>query len=269
MGKSSKNRSILAILAGFLLVSLAYSIINPPFEATDELRHFRFIRSLLTYRQLPVQGEEPCRSQSHHPPLYYAFAALAIAPIDISEDICDQPKFNPFWAFRFGDVGTDNKNQYFYDARSGWDAEHWAVEVARVVNILFGAGTVWLTWKIGRNLAPDQPAIATSAAAIVAFNPMFNYMSAAINNDIIAAFSSSLLLLLSLKLLNDQQGLSWQWGIKFGLVFGLAMLSKFNNAAVAAIVAIEFTFVAIVHKQWRTWLSANIAFALTTLLVSG
>ena len=80
---------IVAILLAFITLSFAYSVANPIHEATDELRHYRFVRTIATTGRLPVQGQELCRSQSHHPPLFYVLGALATAWIDTGRDICD------------------------------------------------------------------------------------------------------------------------------------------------------------------------------------
>ena len=88
------------ILLTFFILSLTYSVINPLYEATDELRHYRFVRYLVENRRLPVQGEEACRSQSHHPPLFYVLGAVATAWIQADHPLCYTPASNPFWAYR-------------------------------------------------------------------------------------------------------------------------------------------------------------------------
>src|SRR5690606_34364686 len=78
----SGRRSLFAILAAFLILGFAYSAVNPLHEATDELRHYRFVQYLIQRHSLPVQGEGSgldCTTQGHHPPLYYAAAALLTA----------------------------------------------------------------------------------------------------------------------------------------------------------------------------------------------
>src|SRR5690606_23553196 len=185
------NSSIVLILIAFLVIGFAYSVVNPLHEATDELRHYRFIQHLIQRRSLPIQGEGSgleCTVQGHHPPLYYATAALVTFWIDTGRDVCTEPPGNPFWAYRYWEVGRDNKNQYLHgpDEAFPWHGEALAAHLARVVNLLFGALTVWLTWLTARVVWPNRPALATGSAAIVAFNPMFLYLSAAINNDVVA-----------------------------------------------------------------------------------
>ena len=109
-----RNKEIALLLLVFVLVALAYSAINPLYEATDELRHYRFVRFIVENRALPVQGQVGCSAQGHHPPLFYATAALLTGWVETGRSVCDAPPDNPFWAYRYWEVGGDNKNQYLH-----------------------------------------------------------------------------------------------------------------------------------------------------------
>lgn len=245
---------LVLLLLAFILLASIYSIINPLYEATDELRHYRFVRVIATTGALPVQGEEPCRSQSHHPPLIYAVGALATAWIESAHDICYKPEENPFWAYRYWDVGRDNKNQYLHGPEEDfpWSGDALAAHIVRFLNVLVGAGVVLLTWLTARTTWPQKLGLAFGAAAIVAFNPMFLYMSGAINNDIIAAFSGTAVTYACVLLLVDPSRLTWRYGLIFGFLFGLALLSKFNLAAV--IILIE---IALIWAAWKKPIAIN------------
>jgi len=271
MNRLRANWDISLILLLFVALGLAYSVVNPLHEATDELRHYRFVRYIVANGALPVQGQEPCRSQSHHPPLYYAAGALLTGWIDTGRDICDNPPGNRFWAFRFADVGTDNKNMYLHGPEEAfpWYGEALAAHLLRALNVFIGAGAVWLTWLTGRTIWPERRALAAGGTAFVAFNPMFLYLSGAINNDVIAALSGAALLYACARLLRDPAGLSPRWGLIFGALYGLALLSKFNMAAAGALVAFAVTVVAWRRGQWRQWLQVGLLAALVTALLAG
>ena len=262
---------IVILLATFLGLAMAYSLINPLQEATDELRHYRFVRIVATEGRLPVQGEEPCRAQSHHPPLFYALAGLATAWVNTDSDICDKPAENPFWAYRYWEVGQDNKNQYLHgeDESFPWYGDALAAHIARGVNILIGVAVVFLTWATGKIIWPRRNGLALGAAASVAFNPMFLYLSAAINNDVLAALAGAAITYTSVRLLNEPQGLNWRWGAAFGLIFGLALLSKFNLAASLLLIEAVITWVAWKKKQWREWVQVNAVLIGVAFLVAG
>ncbi len=244
------------ILVAFCALSFLYSVVNPLHEATDELRHYRFVRHIVELGALPVQGEVGCSAQGHHPPLYYTVAAIVTAGVETGRDVCYEPERNPFWAYRYWDVGDDNKNQYIHgpDENFPWAGEALAAHLARIVNILFGAATVFLTWLIGRAIWEQRPFLAVGGAAIVAFNPMFLYMAGAINNDVVAAFSGALVTLACVRLLRDERGLSLRWGIILGAAYGVALMSKFNLAAVGLTIGLTVTWVAWRKRQWRQWL---------------
>lgn len=262
---------ITLLLLTFIALGLAYSIINPLHEATDELRHYRYVRYLVENHRLPVQGDEACRSQSHHPPLFYALGAVLTAWVQVDHPLCYIPPVNSFWAYRYGEVGVDNKSQYLHSASEGfpWRGDALAAHLVRGLNVLIGAVAVWLTWAMGRVLWPDREGLALSAAAFLAFNPMFLYMSGAINNDIIAACSGALISYAGLRLLHDPAGLSRRWGVWLGLAFGLALMSKFNMAAAAILIEAVICWVAWRKKQWRLWWEVNLILTGVTLLVAG
>lgn len=268
------RRSIVLILMAFLILGFAYSAINPLHEATDELRHYRFVQYLIQRHALPVQGEAgglECTAQSHHPPLYYAVAALATFWIDTGRDVCYQPPVNPFWAYRYWEVGRDNKNQYLHgpDEAFPWRGDALAAHLARVVNLLFGALTVWLTWAAARVVWPNRPALAAGSAAFVAFNPMFLYMAGAINNDVVAAAAGAAVVYGCVRLLRSERGLSWRWGVWLGVLYGLALLSKFNLAAILVVIEAAVTWVAWRRGQWRQWLVVNLLIAGVAGLLAG
>ena len=273
--------AISLILIAFVMLATLANAINPLHEATDELRHYRFVRVIATQQRLPVQGQMGCSAQGHHPPLYYGLAALVTAGINTGRDICYAPETNPFWAYRFWDVGVDNKNQYLHglDESFPWHGEALAVHLARFVNTLIGAGVVYLTWLIALTIWPQKPAMALGSMAFVAFNPMFVYMSAAINNDVIAAFSGAAVTLACVRLLVDEKGLSRRWGVIFGLLYGMALLSKFNLAMIGVLVATAVTYKAYStqkgkdakerQKIWRLWLEIGLISAGVTALIAG
>jgi hypothetical protein len=271
LSKKRLNWAIAILLLAFIILSFAYSVINPLHEATDELRHYRFVQHIVQRHSLPVQGAMACSEQGHHPPLFYATAALATGWIDTGHDICYEPPTNPFWAHHYWEVGVDNKNQYLHGEEEAfpWSGEALAAHLARLVNILFGAGVVLVTYLIGRTIWPMRPYLALGGAAIVAFNPMFLYMAGAINNDVIAALAGAAITLASVRLLRDETGLSWRWGLIFGLLYGLALMSKFNLAAIIVTVELAVTWVAWRKKQWRQWLVVNALLVLVALLIAG
>ncbi len=263
--------SLWIVLAVFVLLAVAGSVINPLHEATDELRHYRFVQHIVQLQRLPVQGEMPCQAQGHHPPLFYALGALATFWIDTGREVCAEPPLNPFWQYRYWEVGRDNKNLYLHGADEAfpWHGEALAAHLVRFVNILIGAGTVVLTWLLARVIWPTRPYLALGSVAFVAFNPMFVFMSGAINNDVIAAFSGTAVLLACVVLVQSPAGLSRRWGVVLGGLYALALMSKFSLAVVVVLIVVSVTYVAWRDKTWRLWLEVALIAGVVTAVLAG
>ncbi len=257
----------------FLILATAYSVINPLHEGTDELRHYRFVRTIVENRSLPVQGVEPCRSQSHHPPLFYALGALLTAGVDTGRDVCASPESNPFWGYRAWEVGVDNKNMYLHRPEEGfpWWGEALAAHLVRLLNVLLGAGTVILTYLTGRIIWPEHRAMAAGGAALVAFNPMFLYMAGTINNDVIAALSGAAVIYAAVRLLHRPAAVDQPVFIGFwlGVVYAAALMSKFSLAPMALPLVMALFITAHRRRQVDQLFIAGTVMAATTAALAG
>ncbi len=218
-----------------------------------------------------MQGEEPCRSQSHHPPLFYWLGAAATAGIQQTKPICHSPPVNPFWAYRFEEVGVDNKNLYLPnpDHTFPWWGEGLAAHLLRALNVMIGAGAVWVTWRAGKTVYPSSPEAALIGAALLAFNPMFLYVSGAINNDALAAFCGGLILWLCARLWRDPAGLSRRWAIMLGAAYGVSLLAKMSLAAAAVVIGATISWQAWRRQQRRLWFEAAALSIATAALLAG
>ncbi len=239
------ERIFAGLMLVFVMLAAAVSLINPLFEAPDEIRHYRYVRKLVTERTLPIQGQEEVRSQSHHPPLYYVLAALASVWVPSPHTSTYDHPLNLFWGYRNWEVGVDNKLQYWHGEaeRFPFREGFLAAMIPRWVNVLLGALTVFLTYQIGRRVWPDVPWLALGGAAVVALNPQFIYTSAAINNDVIAAACSATVLLLCVRIVQDgaeRRPLIW-----LGLAYGCALLAKLHLAAAGVLIALALL--------WEAW----------------
>jgi len=274
------NRNVYQVAIGILLMlyialAVAYSFANPIYESPDELRHVRYVRHISAHRRLPVQRAGAPRAQSHHPPLYYALGALVSGWVDVEQDVYYQPAENPFWAYRYWEVGNDNKNQYVHGParRLGpLSVPHLqgitlVVYLVRWVTALIGAGVVWLTYRIGVRVFPEQTGLALGGAALVAFNPQFLYLAGAVNNDIPAALWGATIVLVCLAVLS--RGPRLRTNVVLGLLFGLAVLTKTH--LVVLVVPIELAFCLAIwrDRDWRAFLRANLVVFGLALLVSG
>ncbi len=271
-----------------LVIATLYSVINPIHEGTDELRHYRFIQYIIQNKSLPVQGQEDCRSQSHHPPLFYMMAAVVSAGVDTGEGVCVNGQANPFWGYRQWEVGTDNKNQYIHppSEQFPWQGQARAANLARLVNVVLGGLVVIVTWLTARLVWPKNRWMAIGAIPLVAFLPQFLYMSGTLNNDVIAALAGGSVCLVCVLLINRPGPLNnpLKWGIIFGAAYSLALMSKFNLAPFGLPLGLVIIYKTLMpntltpspspepgegSQNWQSFFTAGFAFVGTTAVLAG
>ena len=217
---------------------MGVSLINPLFESTDEIRHYRYIRYLVLERALPIQGREVIRTQSHHPPLYYALSALVSGWPPTSHTAQYEHPLNPFWGYRNWEPGVDNKLQYLHTPAESLPRadEFFPAYLARWLNVLFGALTLFCAYQLGLRVW-DDAGVALATAFMVAFNAQFVYLSAAMNNDILAALLGTFVLWLCVMFLQRETP-GWRWLLALGLALGIAALAKVHLLIMGAVIAL-------------------------------
>ncbi|MGD2177566.1 MAG: glycosyltransferase family 39 protein [Anaerolineae bacterium] len=261
--------AFVVLVVVYLALSVAYSLASPIYEPTDELRHVRYVRHILTYRSLPLQRAGEPRAQSHHPPLYYALGALAARWVDVEKDVYYQPQGNPFWAYRYWEVSSDNKNQYVHRSDESFPFKGVAlvVYVVRWMTVLIGAGTVWLTYRVAQEVFPTQPALALGGAALVAFNPQFLHLSGAVSNDVPAALCGAAVLLLCVRLVRE--GPSVRADMMLGGLLGLSLLTKFHLLALLAPILVAYLVSTWPTRNWRAFIRGAVTILGLTAILSG
>jgi 4-amino-4-deoxy-L-arabinose transferase-like glycosyltransferase len=260
---------LVVLLAAYLVLAVGYSVVTPIYEPTDEIRHFRYVRHLAVYRRLPVQSADGPRAQSHHPPLYYALGALVSWWVPIRQEVYYEPPRNPHWTSCYDEVSVYNKNQYIQrvEERFPYRGVTLAVHVVRWLSVLIGAGVVWLTFRLGREVFPDRPALAMGGASIVAFNPQFLHLSGAVNNDVPAAFWGAAILLACVRVI--RRGPDLRSDVTLGILYGLALLTKFHLLALAVPIGLAYALAAWRSRGWRHLLRGGAVILSVAALVSG
>jgi len=267
--------AIALILAAFVALSIAYSLVAPIFEAPDEIYHYFFIKHLADGKGLPVQSPENTglwEQEGSQPPLYYLMAALATFWMDTSdaEDL--------LWRNPQANIGTPldpgNKNVIVHTQRESGFATPFrgtalAVHIVRLLSVLLGTGTVFLTYRLALEVFPDHEHLAVGAAAINAFIPQFLFISGAVNNDNLVTLLSSLTLLLLIRLVRNIQypipNTKWisdiGYWVLLGVVLGLACLSKLSGLGLLILTAIILIVEAYRRRSARPLVGGMIALA--------
>jgi len=293
------------ILALILILSTAlgviYSVVVPPFEASDEKWHYPMVKYIADNWALPVQEpgvETPWRQEGSQPPLYYALAAAATFWIDTS-DMETVRHLNPY--VDAGATPDGNVNLVVHHpARElfPWRGTVLAVHIVRLLSVLMGTVAVYLTYLIVRQVLPDNPALALGAAAIHAFTPMVVFISGSVNNDNLVVPLCSLALLMLLRMINPKPVLSKAEGsptcpeqsrracpeqsrripnpksltaryLLLGFVLGLAALTKTTSLALTVLTAFVVVVRAVRRRSWGEFFLGGLATLLPLLLIAG
>ena len=110
--------------------------------------------------------------------------------------------------------------------------------------------------------------MASLAAALVAFNPQFLFLSAAVNNDaaVIACCAAGVWLLL--RIVTRPAPATWQL-IALGAILGLAALSKLSGLALAGLAVVVLSVLAWRRRSARELIRQGLIVAGAALLVGG
>lgn len=221
---------LVIILGAFLILSLIYCWATPPLEASDELWHFGMINYIADTGKLPVQHpgvKTAYEQEGSQPPLYYLVSALLIKGIDRSDfDAVRQP--NPHAVAGIpGNVG--NKNLVLHDTpHPPLQRTVLAVYVARLFSVLCGSVTVFSIYMAAREVGFGQPVLPVLAAALTAFNPMFLFITASVNNDNLVTALNSLIIWQMIMLL-QKSTFSIRRSVLIAVLLALASLSKLSG----------------------------------------
>ncbi|MBN1218307.1 MAG: hypothetical protein JXM69_05225 [Anaerolineae bacterium] len=249
------------ILLAFIILAVSYSLVTPPFEAGDESRHYAVVKYMADTGRLPIQ--QPGEAQIHwshegnQPPLYYALAALLTCWIDTG-DWDDVFWYNPHTTIG-NPLRLDNKNITIHPPGEAWPwRKHvLAVHLIRFLSIAMATVTIMAAYGIALHLFKGDCWLAAGAMAITAFNPMFIFISATVNNDnaVIMFITLALWLMTKMVIKTGEQETGGKSGFRMlrnshggaillGLLIGLGALSKLYAVGLLPLVGAVFLWLA-------------------------
>ncbi len=212
-----------------------WALITPVFQAPDEVDHF-------AYTQMIVErGEAPSQDLGSTIPRWTTSESRLLEYSDFSTDH-QTGDSRPPWETRaesqFGRAFTREHpsasdggghstiatyGPLYYAALApayalASNSPIAQLTLMRLLSALIGSLTVVFAFLIGRELAPRRPWIGVASALLVAFEPMYGFISGAVNNDVgLNACAAGLQLLVILIL---RRG----WRIALCLLLGLLLL---------------------------------------------
>jgi len=276
------NRTVLTlIVALYLIVGVTYSLATPVLEASDEFKHYPYVQYVQTHRALPVldpttcletPSECPWLQDGGQPPTYYVLLAAATSWIDTS-DLPDLRRVN--WHAFIGDPGQIcNKNLIIHrpeQERFPWDGAVLAVHLSRLITVVIGAGSVVLTYLAVREISPDRPALALGATALTAFNPMFIFVNASVNNDAMTTFFGCLNLVMFLHLVRDGVNAPlpvWRY-VLVGVTMGFFLLTKLSALTALMLLPLLLAWISYRRRSWRPLAVGFTVIVAVAMLMSG
>lgn len=292
---SPARRSRLAaigLVVAFVLLAGGYALVVPVFAAPDEPFHFEYVRHLARHAALPDQTDESRRisSEGMGPPLYYALAAVVLRAVDpdvgagiVLHDHRDiarfveqpsrgmpghlRPPLNPRYVkWRQGD--EPNMFLRMPEDRFPFRAPAGAIHWLRMLSVLFGAGTVWLVHRTATLVWPERADLAVIAAALVAFDPQFAFLSGSINNDngVILLASAALYLMTRLLVATAPRARDEGW---LGVVIGAALIVKTNAVVLLPLSLGVLLWTSRGRGGWRAAWPGALRVSIPVVLIAG
>lgn len=258
------------IISLFVVLSVIYSLVTPVFEASDELSHYPVVQYIATHWQLPVQHpgvETLWEQEGSQPPLYYAISAALTSWIDTSDLPLVRDR-NPHAKLGIT-LDTDNKNMILHTEAEAfpWKGTVLAVHLLRFFSIVLGALSVYLCFRLAQEIWPDPPEIAIVTAGLVAFNPMFVFITASVNNDNLTITLASLVLLILVRVLKT--GLTRKRTIVLAIAAALAALTKISGLTLYPAAGVVLAVVWWRTRDWRPVFAAGSLITAALLIIAG
>jgi 4-amino-4-deoxy-L-arabinose transferase-like glycosyltransferase len=240
---------------------LAWSLIVPPFEVPDENAHYAYVQQVAERGTLPRQvapegSLSPAEDQILSALLTFGVVGHRDNPApdtQVQQQVIDRIAKQNLTALGSGDALTATANPPLYYALqaipfkltpSGKVLDK--LQAMRGLSALMGALTVLLVFMFLRELLPGSSWAWPTGALVVAFQPMFGFMSGGVNNDdLLYLMSAGVLWALAR---GFRRGLTPANGALIGAFLGVGLISKLTLLGFIPAVALA---VAVLAR--RTW----------------
>lgn len=228
------RRLALTLFAIAALNACCWALITPVFQGPDEVDHFAYTQSLVE------RGEKPVNNPLS-PVLRWSGAEnLALEDTSLWTDHQVGDSRAPWLSAPVRDYEADVRAEHPNRADGGGyttsaahgpayylalapaylATEHASIfsqlTLMRITSALLGALVVLFTFLLARELAPRRPWLAVLAALLVAYEPMYGFISGIVNNDVGVNAAAAALELLLIRLL--RRGVTVPWGALTGAV---------------------------------------------------
>jgi hypothetical protein len=244
----SHGWTLVGILALSAVLSVAFNLAQPIWEAPDETAHFGYVRYLQLNGALPRATPDPhplsrpwnTTNEYSQTPLYYVLLALVLDPLNLAPDAA--PHLNPYVAW------PGHPWRYavaLHRADEGWPYAGLArfVHAGRLVSTAFGVIALLATFAMLLTLT-NSPNLALFGAAWLALSPVYLLASSRLNNDVGALATGAITLWLTSRLLTAGRftGLATLGAVSVSLT--AALLTKIDTAFLVPLILIASGYAA-------------------------
>jgi hypothetical protein len=240
-GRGVRVPLLVVVTAVAFANAVTWSLITPPFDAPDEPDHFGYAQYLAETGKAASQkeGERPAWSGEESVALdgvrllSYIEQADARPPWTVVDErrwAAREARVRPAEDDGGGKTTASTHSPLYYSllapaylAGKGQSIFS-RLTAMRLVSALLGAVTAACVFLLVRELLPTQRFVAVAAGLLVAFQPMFSFLSGAVNNDMGVNAAAALLLYLLVRGL--RRGLTTPVAAAIGVTLVVAPLAK-------------------------------------------
>jgi 4-amino-4-deoxy-L-arabinose transferase-like glycosyltransferase len=260
---------------------VCWALITPSFQSPDEVDHFAYTQSLVE------RGSEPSRDPNSPLQRWSSSENLALEDMSFFTDhqvgdtrlpwLAQQQRYyrmqvatlHPRASDGGGNQTAATHGPIYYAALApvylaATSSPFSQLTLMRVASALIGALTVLFTFLLARELAPRRPWLAVLAALLVAYQPMYGFISGTVNNDVGLNAAAAALALLLIRML--RRGITVGSGALTGALLLALPNVKGTGLSLYPVAAVVFALVLWRHHD-RADLPGWIALATTAILV--
>jgi hypothetical protein len=273
-------------LAAWLFVLAAlnfacWALVTPPFQAPDEDDHFAYTQSLVE------RGQAPSRDPAAPLRRWSSAETLALEAVSLFTDnraADSRPpwlsaqersytarvrRVHPSASDGGGNETAATHGSIYYAALApayvaAGSSPFAQLTLMRLTSALVGALTVLFTFLLARELIPGRPWLAVLAALLVAYQPMYGFISGVVNNDVGVNAAAAALELLLLRIL--RRGITVSSGALTGAVLLALPSIKGTGLSLYPVAALVLAAV-LWRRHGRAELAGWVALALSAVLV--
>jgi Predicted membrane protein (DUF2142) len=265
---------------------VCWALITPPFQVPDEPDHFAYTQSLVE------RGERPAGSPASPLLRWSSSEDLALedtgfltdhqvgdtkAPWSSAQEQTykrDVATIHPRGSDGGGNETAASHGPVYYALLApayavATSSPFSQLTLMRFASAVIGALTVLFTFLLVRELAPGRPWLAVLAALLVAFQPMYGFMSGGVNNDVGVNAGAAALEFLMIRIL--RRGITLRTGLATAVVAVLLPMVKGTALSIYPLLA----FVVLLtlwrshrSRDLRAWAGAGVGAGATAGLAS-